>query len=218
MTAARTTAASTGCGRLRSRPEANSTTNSVNSAAIRPDSGVRAWALSLTSDCDMPPLTGKPRPRPADRFESPIASSSWFGSNRWPCFCPNIRPIADVSTVASTNAASAAGRSRRRSERETSGSPIAGSPCGTLPRSATPFASRSNIAAAAIPPTTTTNGTGRLRRRQRPARSSPSAVSPTISAVRRVSPRWERKYPDRCQKSPCVPVKPNNFGSWVLAR
>ena len=38
---------------------------SVNTAAMNPDTGVRAPALSLTSDCDIPPLTGNPRPSPA---------------------------------------------------------------------------------------------------------------------------------------------------------
>ena len=76
MTAASTIAASTGCGRLRSSPEAKTTTISVNAAAMRPDNGVRAPALSLTSDCDMPPLTGIPRPSPAKRLAAPSASSS----------------------------------------------------------------------------------------------------------------------------------------------
>ena len=76
MTAASTTAASTGCGRLRSRPVAKSTTTSVNSVATRPETGVRAPELSFTSDCDMPPLTGNPRPSPATRLLAPSASSS----------------------------------------------------------------------------------------------------------------------------------------------
>ena len=45
MTAASTIAASTGCGRFRSSPDAKSTTTSVKSAATSPDSGVRAPAL-----------------------------------------------------------------------------------------------------------------------------------------------------------------------------
>ena len=35
---------------------------------MRPDTGVRAPALSLTSDCDMPPLTGNPRPSPDEQI------------------------------------------------------------------------------------------------------------------------------------------------------
>ena len=76
MTAASTIAASTGCGRFRNSPEANSTTMSVKSAATSPDSGVRAPALSFTSDCDMPPLTGNPRPSPESRLPALSASSS----------------------------------------------------------------------------------------------------------------------------------------------
>ena len=99
MTAASTIAASTGCGRFRSRPDANSTTMSVKRAATSPESGVRAPALSLTSDCDMPPLTGNPRPSPDSRLPAPSARSSWLASKRLPCFCANMRPMADVSTA-----------------------------------------------------------------------------------------------------------------------
>ncbi len=79
VTAARTMAASTGCGRFRNSPDAKSATISMKRAAISPDSGVRAPALSLTSDCDMPPLTGNPRPSPAARFAAPIARISAVG-------------------------------------------------------------------------------------------------------------------------------------------
>ena len=108
-------AASTGCGRFRSNPDAKSTTISVKTAAMRPDTGVRAPALSLTTDCDMPPLTGNPRPSPARRLPAPRASSSWFASNRFPCFWPNMRPMADVSTAPRTKLASAIGSSSFRS-------------------------------------------------------------------------------------------------------
>jgi hypothetical protein len=140
MTAASTIAASTGWGRFRSSPDANSTTIRVKTAAIRPESGVRAPALSFTSDCDMPPLTGKPRPSAATRLPAPTARISWFASNRCPCFCPNIRPIADVSTADRTKQAMAMGRSPLTSWRLSAGSPSAGKPCGTSPSSATPCA------------------------------------------------------------------------------
>ena len=120
---------------------------------MRPDTGVRAPALSLTTDCDMPPLTGNPRPSPERRLPAPIASSSWFASNRLPCFWPNIRPMADVSTAARTKPASAIGISSFRSCRLTAGKPREGRPCGTSPSNATPCASRSMNRAASMPPT-----------------------------------------------------------------
>ena len=64
VTAISTTAARTGCGSVRSSPVKNSTTTSVMSAATSPESGVRAPAVSLTSDCDMPPLTGQSAAEP----------------------------------------------------------------------------------------------------------------------------------------------------------
>ena len=133
-----TMAASTGCGRFRNSPDAKSATISMQMAAISPDIGVRAPALSLTSDCDMPPLTGNPRPSPATRFAAPIASISRLASNRLVCFWENIRPIADVSTAARRKPASATGTRSFSSLRLTIGSPIDGRPRGTSPSSATP--------------------------------------------------------------------------------
>ena len=68
-TAMRTTAASTGCGRALRRCDRNRITSRMKPAAIAPESGVCAPLPSFTSDWDMPPLTGKPRPRPAARFD-----------------------------------------------------------------------------------------------------------------------------------------------------
>ena len=59
-TAMSTIAASTGWGRSRRRPARKRVTTSMSPAATRPDTGVRAPPPSLTSDWDMPPLTGKP--------------------------------------------------------------------------------------------------------------------------------------------------------------
>ncbi len=82
VTAISTTAARTGCGRVRNSPVKKSTTTSVMSAATSPESGVRAPAVSLTSDCDMPPLTGSPLPSPAMRLALPIARNSCVASSR----------------------------------------------------------------------------------------------------------------------------------------
>ncbi len=110
VTAISTTAARTGWGRSRNSPVKKSTTTSMMSAATSPESGVRAPPVSLTSDCDMPPLTGSPLPRPATRFALPIARNSCVASSRYPCLAENIRPIAVVSTAASTKHAMASGR------------------------------------------------------------------------------------------------------------
>ena len=99
MTAASTMAASTGCGRFRSSPDANSTTISVKRAATSPESGVRAPALSLTSDCDMPPLTGNPRPSPATRLAGADGQELLIGVEPIAVLLPNMRPMADVSTA-----------------------------------------------------------------------------------------------------------------------
>ena len=108
-TATNTTAAKTGWGRARRRCEKNSTTTNMIPAAMPPDSGVRAPPPSLTSDCDIPPLTGKPRPNPAARLDAASARNSWLASSRPPCFAAKVRPIAAVSTAPSRKHANARG-------------------------------------------------------------------------------------------------------------
>jgi hypothetical protein len=77
-----TIAASTGCGRFFRRSVKKSATTSMMPAAINPEIGVRAPPLSFTSDCDMPPLIGKPWPSPEARFAPARPSSSWLLSSR----------------------------------------------------------------------------------------------------------------------------------------
>ena len=61
---------------------------------MNPDNGVRAPPLSFTSDCDIPPLTGKPCPSPAMTFALAMPSNSWFG----------VEPIAVLRREHATNA------------------------------------------------------------------------------------------------------------------
>ena len=81
-TATNTTAANTGWGNALSSCEKKSSTTRMTTAAMAPDSGVRAPPPSLTTDCDMPPLTGKPWPNPAARLEAASARNSWLASSR----------------------------------------------------------------------------------------------------------------------------------------
>ena len=48
----------------------------------KPEIGVRAPPLSLTSDCDIPPLIGNPCPSPDARFAPASARNSWLLSSR----------------------------------------------------------------------------------------------------------------------------------------
>ena len=97
------------------RCEKNRTTIRMMPAASAFESGVRAPAPSLTSDCDMPPLMGKPPPTPAARFDAASARNSWLASKRPPCFATNILPMAAVSTAPRRKQAKASGRSSLRS-------------------------------------------------------------------------------------------------------
>ena len=98
-----------------SKCEKKSTTTKMIPAANAPDSGVRAPPPSLTSDCDMPPLIGKPRPNPAARLEAASARNSWLASSRPPCLAVNMRPIAAVSTAPRRKQANASGNSSSQS-------------------------------------------------------------------------------------------------------
>ena len=114
-TATNTTAANTGWGNALSSCEKKSTTTRMNTAAMAPDSGVRAPPPSLTTDCDMPPLTGKPWPNPAARLDAPSARNSWLASSRRSYLAANVRPMAAVSTAASRKHAKARGNIAFRS-------------------------------------------------------------------------------------------------------
>src|SRR5262249_27708292 len=65
---------------------------------------------------------------------------------------------------------------------------------------------------------TTKSATGLFLTKRSPSSSSASALPPTVRASRFVSPRCEKKWPLRSQKSPWVPLKPKSFGNWVLAK
>ena len=137
-TATSTTAASTGCGNALKRWVKKRTTMRRMPAAITDESGVRAPPPSLTSDCDIPPLMGKPRPIPAAKFAVANARNSWLASKRPPCLAVNIRPRAAVSTAPRRKHARANGSNSFRSSQRIPGSPSAGNPSGTWPSNFTP--------------------------------------------------------------------------------
>ena len=69
-----------------------------------------------------------------------------------------------------------------------------------------------------MPPATTRSATGRFGRSFFPRNSRPRAAAPRPREAGFVSGRCDRKCPVRSQKSPWEPLKPNSFGSCVLAR
>src|SRR6266404_8224640 len=95
---------------------------------------------------------------------------------------------------------------------------MAGSPCGTSPRSFTPRASRPSKPEATMPTTTTNIATGLFLRKILPSTSAAKADPPIASDAGLVSLRCFRKEPLFSQKLPCAPWMPNNLGNCVLAR
>src|SRR5207302_10052668 len=69
---------------------------------------------------------------------------------------------------------------------------------------------------AAIPPITMKSATGLLGKKRFPRISNASAARPRTSEGKFVSPTCLMKSAMRCQKLPCAPLKPQNFGSCVL--
>ena len=219
ITAASTMAASTGCGRFRSRPEANSTTTSVKTAATSPDSGVRAPALSLTSDCDMPPLTGNPRPSPATQIAGAERQELLVG----------IEPVAVLLREHPADgrrldgAEDEAGERQRQEVVELVPADERQSerrqPLRNLPE-------QRDARGLEIQQPRGDNAGDDDEKGDRPVlqpelagdEHRAGAAPPTSSDAGCVSPRWPMKCAERSQKSPCVPLKPNSFGSCVLAR
>src|SRR5215475_14763576 len=128
-----------------------------------------------------------------------------------------MRPIAAVSTAPRRKQPSARGNRSFKSDRWIAGSPNGGNPCGTSPSTFTPRLPTSIIEATRIPATTTNNAIGLFLRNRLPRSNRISAPTPSKSDAEFVSPRCEKKCPDRSRKSPCEPLKPKSFGNCVLA-
>src|SRR5215472_14388039 len=128
-----------------------------------------------------------------------------------------MRPSAAVSTVPRRKQPSARGNRSFKSDRWIAGSPNGGSPCGTSPSTFTPRLPRSIVEATRIPAITTNNATGLFLRNFLPRSKRTNALIPSNSDAEFVSPRCEKKCPERSQKSPCDPLNPNSFGNCVLA-
>src|SRR6267142_3839550 len=128
-----------------------------------------------------------------------------------------VRPNAAVSTMPRRKQPSARGSRSLRSDTWTAGSPNGGSPCGTWPSSFTPRLPRSILEATIMPAITTNRDTGLFLRNRLPSSNTASAQRPSRSDAIFVSPRCEKKYPERSQKSPCDPLNPKSFGNCVLA-
>ena len=193
-TATNTTAASTGWGNAASRCEKNSTTTRMIPAAKAPDSGVRAPPPSLTSDCDMPPLTGKAAAQPGGEI----------GSGEREEFLVRIQPAAVFGREHAAN-----GGRLHRAEQETGKrqrqqvvqvGPVnrREAECRQPLRHCRPAASPRALPGRAspkprMPPTTTNNATGLFLRKIFPSTSTARAMPPTVSEVGLVSPRCFRK-------------------------
>ena len=174
----------------------------------------------------MPPLIGKPRPNPAARFDTASARNSWFASSRPPCLAVKVRPMAAVSTAPRRKHAKASGTRLltvwdavfQLLQSTAPGKPSAGIPCGTLPNSFTPRASKPSQLAARMPPSTTNNATGLFLRKIFPKnqyrqRGAADRQRGGIGFVRCLT-----KLALFTQKLPCAPWIPNNLGNCVLAR
>ena len=150
----------------------------MKTAARAVESGVRAPPSSLTSDCDVPPLTGKPPPSPANRFDAASARFSWLASNRPPCFAATsgqsrpFRPRRGESRPGPV-VASRSNHSSKRQELSAKGFPAARSQ--SFSRHASPSESTD---AAMMPPITTKSATGLCFRKIFPRISSASAMPP----------------------------------------
>ena len=144
MTAASTMAASTGCGRLRSSPDAKSTTISVNSGGDQARER-RARARALVDErLRHAAAHGKPAAEPRDEIAGAERQELLIGVE--PIAVLLAEHAADRGRLdgAEHEARQRHGQERRSGRcRLTSGSPSDGRPCGTSPSSATPCVSRS---------------------------------------------------------------------------
>ena len=202
VTATRMIAASTGCGRSRSRPVKKTATSSVTSAATSPESGVRAPAVSFTSDCDIPPLIGKPAAETGRQVRAANRKELLRGIQAVPVLGPE-HPAdrrrlhrgedetghperqdgVDVRTA----------DERKRGHRQ---------PLRHLAEQRDAPLVEPQHPAATIPPITTKSATGRCFSTVLPAAAGRAPPVRASSDVKLVWPRPPRKCPMRSQKSP----------------
>ena len=122
-TATSTTAASTGCGRLRSGPDEEDRDEQDDQRRDQPRER-RAGAAALVDERLRHPAADREALAQTGREvgAAASASSSWLLSSRPPCLAANIRPIATVSTAPSRKHASASGSRSFTSSQPTAGS------------------------------------------------------------------------------------------------
>ena len=109
---ASTMAASTGCGRLRSRPVAKSTTISATAWRPGPTPACAPWSFLFTSDATCRRHGSRPSP---ERFAGAERQQLLAGVEPVAVLWPNMRPIADVRRRRARS--SPAPRERARSAR-----------------------------------------------------------------------------------------------------
>ena len=113
--AAMTTAASAGCGRLRSRPGATSSMTTIAAAPTSPVTWVRAPLWKATAVRDPLVLTGKPWKNPAAMLAAPTPTISRFPSISAPVLSANTEAVEMVSVRETREMPSAPANSRPRS-------------------------------------------------------------------------------------------------------
>ena len=172
--AAITTAASVGCGRLRSSPGTSTSIRTIAAAPTSPVTWVLAPACWATAVREPLVLTGKPWNRPAPTLAAPMPIISAFPFTSWPVRAANDDAVEIVSVRETSAIPSAPATSRGKSETGL-GHVREGNPAGSVPTSATPWSERSSAAAAPIATTTAASTPGTLGSQRWRARISDQA-------------------------------------------
>ena len=186
LTAMRTMAPRTACGRSARGPVRNKRRRGAREATGRAR-GDFAPALSFTADWERPPATRYPCPRPEARLAAPSPSSSCRVSRGSLCFEGEGPRRGDALHEHEQEARERERASVHLAERHL-GNPILGSPLRRSPVRATPCWARGRNAAAAIP--------GRPPRG--PLGGPGGSARPTRAGARRTAPRsvstgWVRR-------------------------
>ena len=217
--AAMTTAASVGCGRLRSSPGTSTSMSTIAAAPTTPVSCVLAPACSATAVREPLVLTGKPWKNPAATLAAPMPIISPLPSTSWPVRAANADAVEMVSASATMAMPTRAGHQQRQVGRRVGHREAAGSPDGSVPTSDTPWSPRSRAPEAAIAITTATStpGTrGSTRGADQDQRQADQADRDRGARppCRRPGPRRSRA-PRRSGHRRST-ENPNSLGSWPI--
>ncbi len=162
--------------------------------------------------------TGNPCRAPADRLVTPRASSSWFGSMRYPFRAAIDRAVRTLSVNPTRTIPRATGSRAVRSSRPISGRAGAGSPWGTAPTTGTAGVDPGRAQMARVAPATAIRAPGSWGAQRRSPSTRRSERVATARVDRSTEPSSRTSSATLGKKRPASIGTPVKAAIWLERR